>query len=97
MKRMIMLICALVLVLDLTDDGRLGKATSVVPHSPVKSLEVSSDHYGSVQPDCHNELPRGTSQCPSRSSLGKPVSRVVQHTLKIIHSCNPPSSGGIPG
>ena len=97
MKRSVMLICALVLVTDLSDDGRLGKATFVSPHSPVKSLEVSSDHYGSVEPDCHNELLRANFQYPSRQSLGQPVNPVVQHTRKIIHSCNVSSSGGIPG
>jgi hypothetical protein len=96
MKRMVVLICALVLVLDLSDDGRLGKAASVVPHSPVKSLEVSSDHYGSVEPDCHNKLPLITFQCASRQSFGKPLCHVVQHTRKIIHFCNLTSSGGIP-
>jgi hypothetical protein len=97
MKRVVMFICAFVLVLDLSDDGRLGKATATVPHSPVKSLEVFFDQYGSVEPDCHNELRRVNFQCASRQSPGQPVSPVVPHTHKIIHSCNLSSSGGIPG
>jgi hypothetical protein len=97
MKRVLIIICALFLLIDLSDDGRLWKATSFVPHSPVQSLEVSSDHHGSVEPDCHNELRRVNFQCDSHQSLGQFVSRVVQHTRKIIHSCNLSSSGGIPG
>jgi hypothetical protein len=45
MDRLVMLIYALVLVLDLSDDGPFGRVKSVAPESPVKSLELSSDSY----------------------------------------------------
>jgi hypothetical protein len=96
MKRVVMLICALVLVLDLSDDGRLGKAPFVSPHSLVKSLEVSPEHYGSVELGWHNEILRDNFQDASPQSFDQPVNSVVTHTRKIIHSCNLCSSGGIP-
>ena len=97
MKRTVMLICALVMVLDLSDDGRLGKATFAAPPSPVKSLEVSSDHYGSAEPVCPAEQTPANFQHAPRQSPGQPVFRFVQHTLKIIISSHLNSAGGLPG
>jgi len=97
MKRTVMLICALVLVLDLSDDGRLGKATFVVPPSPVKSLEASPDHYGSAEPVCQGEQTPANFQHAPRPSPGQPVNHVVQHTRKIIISSHLSSAGGLPG
>jgi hypothetical protein len=62
MKRLVLLILALLLMMDFADDGCLGKSKFVSRHSAVKSLEVSSKHYGSEAPDCHNEILRANLQ-----------------------------------
>jgi len=97
MKRMILLICAFVLVLDLSDDGRLGKATSVVTPSPVKSLQASPGHDGSAGPVCQAEQTLANLQYAPCQSPGQPLTRVVQHTRKLIISSHLTSAGGLPG
>lgn len=96
MKRMVMLICILFLILDLADDGCLGKAKFVAPHSPVKSLEVSSNHYGSEAIDCHTEVLWGNFELPFPQSRGKPTKPVVQQSRRIIFTSHLCSAGGLP-
>jgi len=96
MKRLALFICVLFLMLDLADDGRLGKAIYVVPHSPVKSLQVSSSQNGSVEDGCHGEVWQDNFQYTPLQFPGRPIARVIQHTRKIIHNSNLSSSGGIP-
>ena len=56
MRRLSMLICAIGVVLGVSDDGCLGHAEIVSPDSLFESLEVSSGHRGSEELYCHGEL-----------------------------------------
>jgi hypothetical protein len=97
MKRLVMLICVFVLMFDLADDGCLGKAMFVAPHSPVKSLEVSSDHYGSEAPHCHHEILRANCQPLFSTPRGQPTNPVVKQSRKIIVTSHLSGAGGLPG
>jgi hypothetical protein len=97
MKRMMLLILVLFFTTGLAEDGCLGKAKFVAPQSPVKSLVVPANHYGSEEPDCRRQilwaglqlhLPQFCSQSP------KPL---VQETRKIIFISYPSSAGASPG
>jgi hypothetical protein len=97
MKRMVMVICILILMCDLSDDGHLGNTKFLAPHSPVKSLEVSSNHdASSAAPGCHNEPLGANFQLFSPQSRGQPPNPVVSHTRKIIVTSHL-SAGGLPG
>ncbi len=97
MNRLVMIICALVLVLGLSDDGRFGQAKTVAPESPVKSLGVSSDYHGLTGPDCQDAPPRADFHCATCQALDQPLNPAVQHTRKIIISSHLSSAGGLPG
>jgi hypothetical protein len=57
MKRMVLLILALLLMMDLADDGCLGKPKIVPAPSPAKTSITSSIHLGSNHIDFWLELP----------------------------------------
>jgi hypothetical protein len=97
MKRLVLLICILVLMCDLSDDGHLGKAKFVVPDSPVQSLETSADLYGAAKLVCHHGLPGAGIQPFSLPSYAPPISPVVQHPRKTIVNAHRSSAGGLPG
>jgi hypothetical protein len=97
MKRLVLLLLALLLMADLADDSCLGKVKLVSPASPVKSLEVSAKHYGSEAPDCRNEIRQANlqplfSQCPSQGTIP-----IDQQSRKIIFTSNLSSAGGLAG
>ena len=56
MKRMVMFICVLCLMFDMTDDSCLGKAKFNLPQSTAKTRVTSSDHPNSGQTDFRSEL-----------------------------------------
>jgi predicted small lipoprotein YifL len=97
MKRLVLLILVLLLLVDLAEDGCLGKATLYLPSSSAKtSLDSSYDCPGSGQSDFGCEL--ATSNVPGRSRYGEPqpVSLNVPPTLQISYCCHFSSAGGIP-
>ena len=96
MKRGVLLILAVLLLIDLADDGCLGKAKFLPPHSSTKiSLTFPLD--------CDSESV-DTTYAPPASNRWEICGRKqfqavligVQTTLKIITFCNNGSSGGIP-
>jgi hypothetical protein len=95
MKRLVLLLFALLLVVDLAEDGRLGKARFVAPHSSVK-VSVASPHGGTVTLDSLDKPPPGTALGIPRHPLSQIGIPVVHHYLKHLDSCNTGSSGGIP-
>jgi hypothetical protein len=97
MKRMVIFICVLFLMLDLADDGGLGRAKLVSPPSPVKSLEVSYEDYGSEAPDCQHEVLPSNFSFPFPQSHSQFTKPVVHKSHKIIFTSHLSSAGGLPG
>lgn len=95
MKRLVILICVFVLMLDLSVDGHLGKF--VTPKSSVQSLETSADLSSAAEPICHHWLAVAEVQCFSPPSFAQPTKPVVQHPRKTIVSAHLSSAGGLPG
>jgi hypothetical protein len=95
MKRVVLLILALLLLSDLAEDGCLGKATFVAPQSSDKTSLSSPLHDCSGKVDSGDILPSGGKKTP-RLTPFLPDVLLVQPTLKIILVCNNGSSGGIP-
>jgi hypothetical protein len=96
MKRIVMPICILILMCDLSADGYLGKAKSVSPLSPVKSLQVSSGHFGSGAPDSHHEILPANLHLPFSHCCGQPLKLFVQQSRKEIFTSNLSRAGGLP-
>jgi hypothetical protein len=97
MKRLFILLCVFVLMLDLSDDGHLGKGKIVTPQSPVQSLETSADLDSTAKSGCHHELSGGEVQRPALPSHTQPIKPVVQHPRKTIVTAHLSSAGGLPG
>jgi hypothetical protein len=95
MKRVVLLILALLLLSDLAEDGSLGKATFVAPQSSAKTSLTSPLHECSGKVDSHCTLPSDGGEI-SRLVLCHPVTFLVQPALKIIIYNHTGSSGGIP-
>lgn len=70
-----MLICALALMLDLADEGFVGKVKIVTSHSPFKSLTAFFGNHGSGKVDSHDLPPGGQ----ARLETGFPS--VLDHRL----------------
>jgi hypothetical protein len=97
MKRVVLLILVLMLLVDLAEDGCLGKVTFCLPCPSAKTTVTSShDCPGSGQGDFGHEL--ASPKVPGCSLRGeaRPVSLHVPPALQIIHCCHLNSSGGIP-
>ena len=95
MKRVVVLILVLLLLVDLGEDGQLGKATFVAPQSDAKTSLVSPlvDCSGTV--DSLYTLPAdGWEKC--RLLQCPPLILPVQPALRIIIFNHTNSSGGIP-
>jgi hypothetical protein len=97
MKRLIFFICVLFLLLDLADDGCLGKVKFVAPQSPGKYLEVSAKHYGPEAFDCHPEILPGDVRLTFPQSRGQPTKPLVPQSGKIVFVFHLSSAGGLPG
>jgi hypothetical protein len=95
-KRTVLLICALVLLLDLADDGYLGKVKYVAPDSPAKSLDFSVENHKSGTVDFHPDLLAANFPGTPCQSLSQPATPVVWTAVKIIVSSLLASSGGLP-
>jgi hypothetical protein len=96
MKRGVLLILALLLLLDLADDGYLGKAKFVPPYSTAKTSLTSAPQYDTGKIDSSGSLPSPDWRDMSGPRHLQPVMPLVQLARKIITPCNNGSSGGIP-
>jgi hypothetical protein len=95
MKRGILLILALLLILDLAEDGCLGKAKLVDSQSSAETSLSSSllDCSGKVDPADAPPSQGGEISCLKQCQAVIPL---VQSALKIIIYNHTGSSGGIP-
>ena len=96
MKRVVLLILVLMLLIDLADDGCIGKANFYLP-APSTEISVTSCPYSdSGHTDFSYEF--ASTDFPESFKHGdtKPVTLRVLHILQIIHCCHLSSSGGIP-
>jgi hypothetical protein len=96
MKHIVLLILALMLLIDLAEDGCLGKANFYLPSSSAKSSITSFYHSDHQNFPSSSGLPsadwwEANVQWPVRS-----VTPGLQLALKIIACCNMGSAGGIP-
>jgi hypothetical protein len=96
MKRSMLLILALLLMMDLAEDGFLGKATFELPRAVAKTSASTTHHNYSGQVDCRHEVPLAHLSDPPGRAHYQPVSFRIQPTFKIIDYRNPGSSGGVP-
>jgi hypothetical protein len=97
MKRLVILLCVFVLMLDLSYDGHLGKGKFVTPESPVQSLETSADLYSAAKSVCHHGLPGGEVQPFSSLSYPQHLKPVIQHLRKTVVIAHLSGAGGLPG
>jgi hypothetical protein len=96
MKRGIVLIVMLLLLIDLGQDGCLGKAVLVPPDSSAPTSLTSPPQYEAGKVDSHYKLSLAKSGSTSGWWQFQPLSLRVQPALKIITCCHTTSSGGIP-
>jgi hypothetical protein len=97
MKRVVLLMLVLLLLVDLAEDGCLGKVTFCLPCPSAKTTVTSfHDCPGSGQSDFGHEV--ASPNVPGRSRYGeaRSLSLHVPPTLQIIRCCHLSSSGGIP-
>ncbi len=95
MKRVVLLFLALLLLIDLADDGHFGKATFVAPQSTAKTSLISPllDYSGTV--DSRYTLPSDGWKI-SRLIQWQPVTLPLRTALKLNIYNHTSSSGGIP-
>jgi hypothetical protein len=95
MKRIVLGICALLLLADLADDGYLGKVPALLPQGPGNfSLTTSPDSSGDMAPQVW--LPPGELRATLQGWQKQPVLVEVGNTLAKIDCCLLGSSGGLP-
>ena len=95
MKQILLLLCAVILLLDLADDGCLGKAAPLVLNSP-GTFTFTSSPGNSAKVETQVWLPPTalldiSRRLPNRATLGK-----IDREVKIIPPYLFVSSGGIP-
>ena len=97
MRRVVLLICALILLADLCDDGQLGTARYVAPPSPAQSLAAAGDHLNAGGADCHHLLV--CASCQSDSPESRPQTRlpVDRQPCKFLIFSHYSTAGGLPG
>jgi hypothetical protein len=98
MKRLVLFILVLILLVDVAEDGYLGKIKfCLLNHSAKISVTSSHHHPGLGQTDCQEELV--SSKVLGSPNYGKgrqPVNLSLSSTLQIMYNCHLSSSGGIP-
>ena len=96
MKRLV-LILVLMLLVDLADDGCIGKSTACLPQ-PLEKTSVTScqDLPVSGQVDVRHELASPGLSGSRQRGDARPASLLIPPTLQIMHRCHFSSSGGIP-
>jgi hypothetical protein len=95
MKRVVLLLLVLLLMIDLGEDGCLGKATFVAPQSTAKTSFTSPLHDSSGKVDSPYTLPSQGGEISLLMPL-QPLTLLVQPALKIIIYNHTGSSGGMP-
>ncbi len=95
MRRLLFLICAVVLLLDLADDGCLGKVKFVAPQHAAQ-YSVASSNHNSGKVECRVVLTSENLRDLPRQFSDQPVGlgMVLCHPLNDF--CFPGGSGGIP-
>jgi hypothetical protein len=96
MKRSLLLILALLLLMDLAEDGFLGKVNFYVPNPSAKTSIPASPQPDSGKTDFRHELASADLPGNPRQGDAQPVTLRVPTTLQIIHCYHLSSSGGIP-
>jgi hypothetical protein len=96
MRRFVLLIFVLLLLIDLGDDGSLGKARFVNPVSPSAGSSVSSPHCSMDQVDSWCGPPLRDVPDISHLYQGQRLTCNGRQILKKISSGNISSSGGMP-
>jgi hypothetical protein len=92
-----MLICSLVLVLGISDDGYLGKSILVAPNSSVSSLLAFSPQGDLKKPNYHFAPPPIDYPSAADHSFVQALYPLGRLPCKII-SCSPSGgAGGLPG
>lgn len=95
MKQILLLLCAFILLLDLADDGCLGKAAPLILNSPGTFTFTSSpDNSGKVETQVW--LPPTKLLVISRRLQNRPTLGQIDRDVKIIPPYLFVSSGGIP-
>jgi hypothetical protein len=96
MRRLVLLLFALLLVLELADDGCPVHARFVSPQASVKIAVTAAQQGGADQPDSPG-LPEGAAwRGPPGQGRNQPAVPGVRQTLKLIDCCQTGSSGGLP-
>jgi hypothetical protein len=99
MKRVGMLILALLLLLDLAEDGFLGNVKFCLPTLSAKIAVTASHNHPDSSPgqgDFHHEPGASDGPKSPRYNVARSVSLQVLPTLQIMQCCHLSSSGGIP-
>jgi hypothetical protein len=97
MHRVVLLICALILLDNLCDDGQLGKASYVAPSSPAQSLAVSGDHLNAGVADWHHLLVCVSCQSDSSESRAQTILPFDRQPCKLLIFSHYSTAGGLPG
>ena len=99
MKRLVLFILVLILMVDFTEDGYLGKVKFCPPYSSSKTAVTASHGHpdsGPGQSDFQHDLAFRQGPADLCGCEARPVKLQVPPTLKIMHCCHLSSSGGIP-
>jgi len=95
MKRMVLLILVLFLLVDLIEDGCLGKANFCLPNPSAKTFVTSFPESESGHTDFRYEFASTNLPESFRRSDTRTVTLYVPNTLQITHYYHLSSSGGI--
>jgi hypothetical protein len=96
MRRLFIAIFMLLLLIDLGDDGFIGKARFVSPGAPSAASVASSPYYGVEQVDSWRELPLKDLLGIFKHYQNQKLTCNVRQILKKISFCRTSGSGGLP-
>ena len=98
MKRLVLFILALILLVDLSEDGFIGKVEFCLPNHSAKTPVILSSKYPvSAQIYLGHELASPNFLGNPRHGKARSVSFLsILPTLRIMHCCHLSSAGGLP-
>jgi hypothetical protein len=96
MKRLVLLLLAVLLVLDLAHDGSLGKVKCVSPDSSVKVSHASPYNFAAGKLNDLHFLKYAVWLGSPIQSRYQPLVHGTHQAIRIIDCCHRGSSGGIP-
>jgi hypothetical protein len=96
MQRVVLLILVLFLLVDLAEDGCLGKVNFYIPNPSAKTSVTSCPDSDSSHTDFRYEFASTDVPESFRHGDTEPVTLLVPQTLQLIHCCHLSSSGGLP-